>query len=62
MACKDLALKAIDNLLSRLKLNDPKTEAASKINTRLIVRQTTGLPKNALSDLSIKTVSTPRSR
>jgi DNA-binding LacI/PurR family transcriptional regulator len=62
MACKDLALKAIDNLLSRLKVADPKTESASKINTRLIVRQTTGLPKNALADLSTKTVSTPRSR
>jgi LacI family transcriptional regulator len=52
MACKDLANKAVDNLLSRLNSAGSKPAAASKINTRLIVRQTTGLPKNALVDLS----------
>ncbi len=55
MACKDLAHKAVDNLLSRLKPVGAKLEAISKINTHLVVRQTTGLPKDALSDLVGKT-------
>lgn len=60
MSCKDLAQKAVDNLLSRLKPINIKLEAVSKINTRLIVRQTTGLPKDALLDLVGK--PTPRTR
>jgi DNA-binding LacI/PurR family transcriptional regulator len=51
MSCKDLAQKAVDNLLSRLKPASNKLDTVSKINTRLIVRQTTGLPKDALLDL-----------
>jgi LacI family transcriptional regulator len=54
MSCKDLATKAIDNLLSRLKPVGSKTETISQIGTRLIVRQTTGLPRHALQDLSRK--------
>lgn len=50
MSCHDLATKAIENLLSRLKPN-PENEPVSKISTRLIVRRTTGLPRNSLQDL-----------
>jgi LacI family transcriptional regulator len=51
MSCKDLAQKAVDILLSNLLEATDKPEVANKINTRLIVRQTTGLPKDALLDL-----------
>lgn len=54
MSCKDLATKAIDNLLSRITPPGSKTEAVSTITTRLVVRQTTGLPRNALQDLPQK--------
>jgi LacI family transcriptional regulator len=54
MSCKDLAVKAIENLLSRLNPPEGKTETVSTISTRLIVRQTTGLPRNALQDLTQK--------
>jgi DNA-binding LacI/PurR family transcriptional regulator len=52
MSCKDLALKAVGNLLSNLQSSTTRPETEAKINTRLIVRQTTGLPKDALSDLN----------
>ena len=51
MSCKDLAQKAVDILLSNLQDATDKPEVANKINTRLIVRQTSGLPKDALLDL-----------
>jgi DNA-binding LacI/PurR family transcriptional regulator len=51
MSCRDLATQAIDNLLSRLKPVGNPAETPSKISTRLIVRQTTGLPRNVLQDL-----------
>jgi DNA-binding LacI/PurR family transcriptional regulator len=51
MSCKDLAQKAVDILLSNLLAATDKAEVVNKINTRLIVRQTTGLPKDALLDL-----------
>ncbi|AEU37214.1 LacI family DNA-binding transcriptional regulator [Granulicella mallensis] len=51
MSCKDLALRAVNDLLSHLQDSPAKPEAPSKIITRLIVRQTTGLPKDALADL-----------
>jgi hypothetical protein len=51
MSCKDLAQKAVDILLSNLLEGTDKPEVTNKINTRLIVRQTTGLPKDALLDL-----------
>jgi DNA-binding LacI/PurR family transcriptional regulator len=53
MSCKDLALKAVGSLLSHLQPQRAEAEPPSKITTRLIVRQTTGLPKNALLDLTI---------
>jgi LacI family transcriptional regulator len=52
MSCKDLALKAVGSLLSHLQPHRAKLEASSKLTTRLIVRQTTGLPRNALLDLA----------
>ena len=51
MSCKDLAQKAVDILLSNLLEATEKPEVMNRINTRLIVRQTTGLPKDALLDL-----------
>jgi DNA-binding LacI/PurR family transcriptional regulator len=54
MSCKDIALKAVHALLSHLQDPSAKTEASATISTRLIVRQTTGLPKDALLDLSTK--------
>jgi len=50
MSCKDLAIKAVSSLVAYLSPGS-KVEPLSKISTHLIVRQTTGLPKNALSDL-----------
>jgi DNA-binding LacI/PurR family transcriptional regulator len=51
MSCKDLAQKAIDILLSNLPEATDTPAVTNKINTRLVVRQTTGLPKEALLDL-----------
>jgi len=50
MSCKELAVKAVSSLVAYLN-PDSKVESLSKISTHLIVRQTTGLPKNALLDL-----------
>jgi DNA-binding LacI/PurR family transcriptional regulator len=46
MSCKDLALRAVGSLLTHLQ---PGAEGAAlpRIETRLIVRQTTGLPRHA---------------
>ena len=62
MSCRDLATKAIDNLLSRLKPVDSAQESVTKITTRLIVRQTTGLPRNTLQDLPQMPTTKPRKR
>ena len=53
MGCNDLATAAVGSLLAQMQTQDGKPESQIKTNipTRLIVRQTTGLPKNALSDL-----------
>jgi DNA-binding LacI/PurR family transcriptional regulator len=51
MSCKDLALRAVGSLLSHLQPKSALQDAPGNIETRLIVRQTTGLPKNALQDL-----------
>jgi hypothetical protein len=42
---------AVDKLLSRLKPLDTSDESPAKISTHLIVRQTTGLPRNTVQDL-----------
>ncbi len=55
MSCKDLALGAVNSLIANMGPPDaaaPQTANKTTINTRLIVRQTTGLPKGALSDLA----------
>jgi LacI family transcriptional regulator len=62
MSCKDLANKAIENLLSRLNAPEGRTEDVSTITTRLIVRQTTGLPRNTLKDLKQKPTRQSRAR
>jgi LacI family transcriptional regulator len=53
MSCRELAEGAVKSLLSHIQPVDGRTGSAGKsvIQTRLIVRQTTGLPKGALSDL-----------
>ncbi len=60
MSCKDLALAAVNSLLGQIQHDaEPTTlQAQPIIPTHLIVRQTTGLPKNALRDLTPK----PRAR
>ena len=54
MSCKDIALAAVNSLLDQMKKEgDPTSQhVPPTVPTRLIVRQTTGLPKNALSDLA----------
>ena len=56
MSCKDLAQAAVASLISHMQPDSGKSEAPTKtsIPTKLIVRQTTGLPKGALSDLAVK--------
>jgi len=62
MACRELATQAVDNLLSRLKPSDHPGQTISKISTRLIVRQTTGLPRNTLQDLPQMPATSSRKR
>lgn len=53
MSCKDLAEAAVASLISHMQpQTKPETPKKASIPTRLIVRQTTGLPKGTLSDLS----------
>ncbi|MDP9049296.1 MAG: LacI family transcriptional regulator [Acidobacteriota bacterium] len=54
MGCKDLAQAAVTNLLAYLQFPEIQKPSHSRIPTRLIVRQTTGLPKGALNDLQSK--------
>ena len=51
MSCRDLAYSAVTNLLSTLEAGETPLRAKQPIPTHLIVRQTTGLPRNALADL-----------
>jgi len=63
MSCKDLAQGAIDSLLSHLQPTiTPKVKDAPRIITRLVVRQTTGLPKDAMLDLAAATPKKKSSR
>ncbi len=54
MSCKELAQAAVASLISRMQPANGKPEVPARaiIQTRLIVRRTTGLPKGALNDLS----------
>jgi hypothetical protein len=62
MSCKDLALAAVNSLLAQIQHEAEHTTLQPQpiVPTQLIVRQTTGLPKNALSDLNPR--STPKKR
>jgi len=53
MSCKDLALRAVSLLMELLQpdLGRPNVPHP-KIDTKLVVRQTTGLPRGALQDLA----------
>jgi len=46
MSCKDLAFAAVTSLVSRLNKNEIAAAPAQPIPTSLIVRQTTGAPRN----------------
>lgn len=50
MSCKDLAQSAVASLLANMRSQPARVETKSEINTRLIVRQTTGLPKDVLGN------------
>jgi DNA-binding LacI/PurR family transcriptional regulator len=52
MSCIDIASRAVGTLLAHLDPSQPFSE--TPIETHLIVRQTTGLPQNALLDLKHK--------
>ena len=54
MSCREIARAAIANLLASMQAPNSQQGAESCITTRLIVRQTTGLPKDALKDLKSK--------
>jgi len=51
MSCKDLARKAVEILLAKLSPGDAHRSIENRIGTRLIVRQTTDIPRGALSGL-----------
>jgi DNA-binding LacI/PurR family transcriptional regulator len=54
MSCRDLAQGAVTSLLANMESTHSQVESRSQIHTRLIVRQTTGLPRDALSDSTTK--------
>lgn len=45
MSCEDIAQKAVEHLLSRLQSSGPDGSPSASVPTRLIVRQTTGRPR-----------------
>ena len=51
MSCRDLAQAAITSLLAHVQPGDTKPAALAQVTTKLIVRQTTGLPRNTMQDL-----------
>jgi LacI family transcriptional regulator len=55
MSCKELAQAAVASLIAQMHSDArPDSPRKTSIQTRLIVRQTTGLPKGALSDLAAR--------
>lgn len=52
MSCRDLARKAVEILLSNLSPADGNRNIENQIGTRLIVRQTTAIPRGTLNGLS----------
>jgi DNA-binding LacI/PurR family transcriptional regulator len=59
MSCKDLALRAVNRLMEHLQPGAGNSTPDLKIDTRLVVRQTTGLPRGALQDLAAPKKSLP---
>jgi DNA-binding LacI/PurR family transcriptional regulator len=47
MSCKDLAHAAVLSLLAHLNPGEPPTTLKHPIPTRLILRQTTGVPRHS---------------
>jgi DNA-binding LacI/PurR family transcriptional regulator len=62
MSCKDLAYSAVTDLIRNLNPDESAARPKPPIPTRLIVRQTTGLPRNALSDLANDEKSKPHNK
>ena len=54
MSCRELAQAAITSLLAHVQPGDAKPAALAQVTTKLIVRQTTGLPRNTMQDLQPK--------
>ncbi len=54
MSCRDLAQAAITSLLAHVQPGDTKPAPIAQVTTKLIVRQTTGLPRNTMQDLQPK--------
>lgn len=54
MSCRDLAQAAITSLLAHIQPTEAKPPIRTTVTTRLIVRQTTGLPRDAMRDLHPK--------
>ena len=51
MSCHDLAQAAVTSLLAHLQPGDQRPPTTMPVTTRLIVRRTTGLPRDAMRDL-----------
>ncbi|WP_317890419.1 LacI family DNA-binding transcriptional regulator [Granulicella paludicola] len=51
MSCRDLAKAAIKCLLARVQPGNSTLPTVAQVTTKLIVRQTTGLPRNTMQDL-----------
>jgi LacI family transcriptional regulator len=52
MSCKDLAVRAVNLLMEHLQPHSDKSNVTyPKIDTKLVVRQTTGVPRGALQNL-----------
>lgn len=62
MSCKDLARKAVEILLANLAPVDGHRNIENQIGTRLIVRQTTAIPRGTLNGLSQSKASVRRAR
>jgi DNA-binding LacI/PurR family transcriptional regulator len=51
MSCRDLAQAAITSLLAHIQSDSPRPPSLAQVTTKLIVRQTTGIPRNGMQDL-----------
>jgi hypothetical protein len=61
MSCKDLALRAVNLLMEYLQPHSDKSNVSHpKINTKLVVRQTTGLTHGLPQHLGEVKTSRPR--